>query len=72
MLYEELTSQILEACFEVSKELGPGFLESVYEKSLIIALAHKNISVVAQVPMKVKFRDVIVGDFLRIYWSRIK
>ena len=63
MLYEELTSQILEACFEVSKELGAGFLESVYEKSLIIALAHKNISAVAQVPMKVKFRDVIVGDF---------
>lgn len=41
MLHEELTSQILEACFEVSNELGSGFLESVYEKSLLIALGEK-------------------------------
>lgn len=63
MLHEELTSQILEACFEVSNELGSGFLESVYEKSLMIALSHKNIAAIAQVPMKVKFRGAIVGDF---------
>jgi len=63
MLHEGLTSQILEACFEVVNELGSGFLESVYERSLMIALSHKNISSVAQVPMKVKFRGAIVGDF---------
>lgn len=34
MLYEDLTGKILEACFEVSKELGVGFVESVYEKAL--------------------------------------
>ena len=32
MKYEELTSVILECCFEVSNELGAGFLESVYER----------------------------------------
>jgi GxxExxY protein len=63
MLHQELTSQILEACFEISNELGSGFLESVYERSLMIALSHKNISAIAQVPMKVKFRGAIVGDF---------
>lgn len=63
MMHEELTSKILEACFEVSKELGSGFLESVYERSLMVALSQKNISATSQVPMKVKFRDVIVGDF---------
>ena len=63
MLHEGLTSQMLEACFEVVNELGSGFLESVYERSLMIALSHKNISSVAQVPMKVKFRGAIVGDF---------
>jgi GxxExxY protein len=36
LLYEELTSKILEACFEVSNELGAGFLESVYEKALVL------------------------------------
>ena len=42
MLHEELTAKILEACFEVSNELGSGFLESVYEKSLLIALTQFN------------------------------
>ena len=63
MLHEELTKLILEACFEVSKELGAGFLESVYEKSLIVALSQKGLSVASQVPMKVSFRGVVVGDF---------
>lgn len=34
MIHEELTGKILEACFEVSNELGVGYIESVYEKAL--------------------------------------
>ncbi len=63
MKYEELTSVILECCFEVSNELGAGFLESVYEKSLVVALSQRGLKVRAQTPLKVKFRNVIVGDF---------
>jgi len=63
MIYEDLTGKILQACFEVSKELGSGFLESVYEKSLLVALKQKNLQVAAQVPLVVKFRDIIVGEF---------
>jgi GxxExxY protein len=63
MLHDELTHTILEACFEVSKEMGAGFLESVYEKSLLVALRQKGLAAVSQVPLKVKFRGVIVGDF---------
>lgn len=64
MLHSDLTSKILEACFEVSNELGVGYVESVYEKALLIALRQKGIEAVAQVPLKVKFRGVIVGDFV--------
>src|SRR5258706_10271718 len=63
MKHEELTAKILECCFEVSNELGAGFLESVYERALIVALTHKGMSVDAQMSLRVKFRDVIVGDF---------
>lgn len=63
MIHEELTGKILQACFEVSKELGSGFLESVYEKSLLVALKQKNLQAASQVPLLVKFRDVIVGEF---------
>ena len=63
MLYEELTHKILEACFEVSKEMGAGFLESVYHKSLLIALQQKGLKAQSQVPLVVKFRGEVVGEF---------
>ena len=64
MLHEGLTEKVIGACFEVANELGAGFLESVYEKALLVALRQKGLRVEAQVPLKVKFRGVIVGDFL--------
>ena len=36
--YSELTSVILGCCFDVMKELGPGFLERVYKNALHIAM----------------------------------
>ena len=63
MLYEDLTAKALEACFEVSKELGAGFLESVYERALIIALNQKGLEAKAQHPLSVRFRGQVVGEF---------
>ncbi len=60
---EELTEKILAASFEVINELGAGFLESVYEKSLLIALRDKGLKVNSQVSVPVRFRGQIVGDF---------
>ena len=50
LLHEELTRDILAACFEVINELGAGFLESVYEKALLIALQQKGLKAIPQVP----------------------
>jgi GxxExxY protein len=63
MLHEDLTGKALEACFEVAKELGAGFLESVYEKALVVALRQKGLSAKEQVPLAVKFRGHVVGEF---------
>ncbi|NOT48829.1 MAG: GxxExxY protein [Acidobacteria bacterium] len=63
MLHDEITSKILEASFEVANELGAGFLESVYERALVVALTQKGIPVKSQVRLNVKFRGVIVGEF---------
>lgn len=63
MLYEDITGKILEASFEVSNELGNGYLESVYEKALLIALRQKGLTADNQVPLQVKFRGEIVGEF---------
>ena len=61
--HEELTRRILEACFEVINELGSGFLESVYQNALMIALQQKGMNVEAQMAMPVTFRDENVGQF---------
>lgn len=63
MIHEELTEKILKACFEVSNELGCGFLESVYLKALLIALAQAGLKAQAQTPLTVMFRGQPVGDF---------
>jgi len=63
MEYAECTEQVLSCAFEVSKELGIGFLESVYEKALFIALQEKGLKVEQQVALQIEFRGKSVGQF---------
>ena len=63
LLHKEITERIIEACYEVANELGAGFLESVYEKALLVALGEKGIDAASQVPMAVSFRGQNVGEF---------
>lgn len=62
-LYYELTNQILGCCFDVVNELGAGFLENVYQSSLIIALSEKGIRADREVGLEVNFRGQVVGKF---------
>ena len=45
-------------------ELGFGFLEAVYEKSLVVALQEKGIKCEQQLPIEVYFRETIVGNYI--------
>lgn len=63
MEHEGITEHILAASFEVMQEIGHGFLESVYERSLLIALQSRGLTVKSQVPIKVIFRKHTVGEF---------
>lgn len=58
-----MTGSIIGVCYEVSNELGAGFLESVYQKALVLALIQKGFDVVEQPPLEVRFRGVVVGRF---------
>ena len=64
MVLEDLTQQIFKASFQVCNELGAGFLESVYENALLIALRDEGIAAKSQVSLKVPFRGEIVGKFV--------
>jgi GxxExxY protein len=43
MLYRDITERILGACFDVMNELGAGFLESVYEKALLVVFRERGL-----------------------------
>ncbi len=62
--HEDLTEKIIGCCFKVYNKLGFGYLESVYEKSLMIELRKSGIAAEFQKPIKVKYEDVVVGDFM--------
>ncbi len=55
---EEITKRVIGAAIEVHRHLGPGFLESVYEKALVHELSLQNIVVKQQVPVTVNYKGV--------------
>ena len=61
--HPEITDKIIKVFFEVYNELGHGFLESVYERSLEIALNSLRLKVCRQIQIPVWFRGKPVGDF---------
>jgi GxxExxY protein len=61
--HRELTQKIIGVFYQVYNELGFGFLESVYHKSLVLALMSDGLRVCSPVVIPVWFRGQIVGDF---------
>ena len=59
----EITQKIIRVFYEVYNELGHGFLESVYEKSLQIALISAGAKALTQIEIPVSFRGQCVGKF---------
>ena len=61
--HKELTRRIIGVFFEVYNELGHGFLESVYHRSLVIALESVGLKACSRVDVPVWFRGHQVGQF---------
>ncbi len=47
----------------VHNVLGPGFLEKVYERAMLVELKEREIKAESQMPADVFFKGVNVGDF---------
>src|SRR6185436_16506337 len=58
-----VTDKILRVFYEVYNELGHGFLESVYHRSLVLALQSVGLNVCSRVDIPVWFRGHQVGHF---------
>ncbi len=60
---QELTGKILESAFAVHNALGAGFLERVYSNAVVVEFHRNNVECQQQAQLKVKYRDIIVGDY---------
>ncbi len=64
MEHSELTEKIIGCAYNVYNKMGFGFLESVYEKCLLIELHKAGLDAESQKPIKVYYDNEIVGEFI--------
>lgn len=59
----QITNTILQAFYKVYFKMGFGFLEKVYEKTLLIELNKLGLNCIEQLPIKVYYDGAVVGDY---------
>lgn len=60
---ETIINTIIQCIYNVRGSLKEGFLESVYQKALLIELRSAGLDAVSEMPIKVYYRNELVGDF---------
>jgi len=65
LVYEDLSYKIIGAAKEVYGELGPGYLESVYEDALCYELSLLDIAFQRQIELDVHYKNVIFKNRFR-------
>lgn len=63
MNIETLIKSIIQCIYNVRGILGPGYLESVYKNALMRELELNGLKASSEVPLKVSYKDVLVGEF---------
>jgi len=64
MEYRELTEGIIGCAYRVYNRMGFGFLESVYEKCMLIELRKAGLNAESQKAITVYYENEIVGEFV--------
>jgi GxxExxY protein len=64
LLLDQITERVIGCVHQVSNTLGAGFLEKVYENALAVELRQAGLEVVQQHHIEVRYKDVLVGDYV--------
>lgn len=62
----QLTEQVIGAAIEVHRELGPGSLESAYQRALAHELRLRSIAFEEQKLCPIKYKDLVIDDAYRL------
>jgi len=60
LIFKDESYKIIGCCFEVYNELGPGFLEAVYQEALSIEFAKQNIPFMPQAEMNIYYKGILL------------
>jgi GxxExxY protein len=63
---DELTYKVIGCAIEVHKQLGPGLIESVYEKCFLRELALRNIEFKNQIWVPINYKGLVLDTELRL------
>ena len=63
MKHQDLTSKIIQCAYKVHNTLGFGFLETVYQNSLLIELLKSGLQAEKEKRIKVYYHDHLVGEY---------
>ena len=66
MTQDKLIYEVIGASMEVYNVLGPGLLESVYEKALLYELKLRGLKVSSQIPVNIEYKGNVIGSDLRL------
>lgn len=62
-IHSDITKRIIKSFYTVYNKLGFGFLEKVYENAMMIELMSDGLYCEKQKPIKVYYKEKIVGDY---------
>ena len=65
MTENEIAKIIVNSAYRVHTRLGPGLLESVYEKVLVYEIGKSGLACVTQLPVAIEYEDFIFEDAFR-------
>ena len=60
--FERLSRKIIGAAIAVHKELGPGFLEHIYEEALKVELAKYPLNFESQKEIQIRYHGIEIGS----------
>ncbi len=59
---ERLATRVIGAALEVHSQIGPGFIENVYEEALCVELEISGVPFVRQAPISLIYKGRLVGE----------
>ena len=60
---EDAANKVIGAAIEVHRNLGPGFLETVYEEAVCVELSLRNIAFARQIAFGVNYKGQLAFSF---------